>query len=378
MTIWHASKRYVFQGDGASPAVVGKVVASRVRAMVLTETESRKGAGRWASSDDAVVGFAVRAEWGCRDGLACKGHQSPTRGCDRVVMRSMISSVGRFVRMTPFEHGEAIERRPLLSSFLIASIPTAVMGLMLFGISVSRTKPAPRWAFGAGYVFLAALWCYTFVAGYRTLMKSVSASSADARRSAKPDVDAVEHDQDSVDLCGGGWGDFPNRGEWWTIGAVFVLFRAVFAFGTITQASGMRLGVGVLWGSAYAALFVAMSWWRAAQLARRMAKWRDTGMNRALRVRVWNGPARRMNLDRGPAGWMLTDGTHVVTLSGSPPNVSRWQRWGATKVRVGDHLLISPYARIDLAAMLTVPRPRRLGGHRTATEQLCALLAPGD
>jgi len=209
-------------------------------------------------------------------------------------------------------------------------------------------------------------------------MKRVSASSADARRSAKPDVDAVEHDQDSVDLFGGGWGDFPNRGEWWTILTAFALFRAVYVFGTITQASGMRLGVGVLWGSAYAALFVTMSWWRAAQLARRMAKWRDTGMDRALRVRVWNGPSRSMKLDRGPAGWMLTDGPHVVTLSGSPPNVNRWQRWGATKVRVGDHLLISPYARIDLAAMLTIPRPRRLGGHTTATEQLCALLTPED
>jgi hypothetical protein len=157
-------------------------------------------------------------------------------------MSSMISSVVRFVRMTPFERGEAIERRPLLSSFLMVSIATAVMGLMLFGISVSAPKPAPRWAFGAGYVFLAALWCYSFVAGYRTLVKRVSASSADARRSAKPDVDAVEHDQDSVDLCtSGGWGDFPNRGEWWTILAAFVLFRAVYAFGTITKASGMRL-----------------------------------------------------------------------------------------------------------------------------------------
>lgn len=303
---------------------------------------------------------------------------APRLHCLVAVMRSLSAPVGRFVRMTPHERGEAIERRPLLSALVIASISTAVIELMIIGVAVSAPNPEPRWKFGAASAVMVVLWCYAVVAGYRTLLKRVSASSADARRSAKPDVDAVEHDQDSVDLCVGGWGDFPNRGEWWTIGAAFALFRAVFVFGTITQASGMRLGVGVLWGSAYAALFVTMSWWRAAQLARRMAKWRDTGMNRALRVRVWNGPARRMNLDRGPAGWMLTDGTHVVTLSGSPPNVSRWQRWGATKVRVGDHLLISPYARIDLAAMLTVPRPRRLGGHTSATEQLCALLTPED
>lgn len=280
--------------------------------------------------------------------------------------------------MTPHERGEAMVRRPLLSSFLMAAIPMGGSLLLLAAVAVGATDRRPFWEFGLAAAILAGLWCYAFLAMYRSLMKRRSASQLDAQPVAKSEAQAFAG-QDSVDLCtSGGWGDFPNRGEWWTILAAFALFRAVYVFGTITKASGMRLGVAVLLGSAYAALFVSMSWWRAAQLARRMAKWRDTGMSRALRVRVWNGPARRMNLDRGPAGWMLTDGTHVVTLSGSPPNVSRWQRWGATKVRVGDHLLISPYARIDLAAMLTVPRPRRLGGHTTATEQLCALLTPGD
>ena len=259
---------------------------------------------------------------------------APRLHCLVAVMRSLSAPVVRFVRMTPHERGEAIERRPLLSALVIASISTAVIELMIIGVAVSAPNPEPRWEFGLAAAILAGLWCYAFLAMYRSLMKRRSASQLDAQPVAKSEAQAFAG-QDSVDLCtSGGWGDFPNRGEWWTILAALALFRAVYVFGTITQASGMRLGVGVLWGSAYAALFVAMSWSRSAQLARRMAKWRDTGMGRALRVRVWNGPSRSMNLNRGPAGWILTDGPRVVTLSGSPPNVSRWQRWGATKVRV--------------------------------------------
>lgn len=247
---------------------------------------------------------------------------------------------------------------------------------MLAAVAVGATDRRPFWEFGLAAAILAGLWCYAFLAMYRSLMKRRSASQLDAQPVAKSEAQAFAG-RDTVDLCGGGWADFPNRGEWWTIGAVFVLLRGMYVLASFDRTSRPWAG-SVLWGSAYAALFVAMSWSRSAQLARRMAKWRDTGMGRALRVRVWNGPSRSMNLDRGHDGWMLTDGPHVVTLSGSPPNVSRWQRWGATKVRVGDYLLISPYARIDLAAMPSIPRPRRLGGHTTATEQLCALLTPED
>lgn len=289
-------------------------------------------------------------------------------------MRSVLLSVGRFVRMTPFERGDAIERRPLLSSFLFASIPTAVFGLVLFWIAMSAPKPGPRWEFTVAYVVLLVLWIFAFISGYKTLLRRANASTVDAQSAMRGDGGALEQAQSADDLCSGGWQDFPNRGEWWAILAVFALVRGGYAVVTFARASSPRAG-GALWGCVYVALFVVMSWWRTAQLSRRMAKWRDAGPSRPLELRVWNASARRMSLKRGPDGWLLTDGTRVETLAGSPAVLNRWQRWGATRVRVGDGLRVSPFARFDLASMPMLPIPRRFVSRGTASEQLREVLA---
>ena len=276
--------------------------------------------------------------------------------------------------MTPHERGEAMVRRPLLSSFLVAAIPMGASLLLLAAVAAGATDRRPLWEFGLAAAILAGLWSYAFVAMYKSLMKRGSASQSAAQPVAKSTVQALEDGQEPVDLCGGGWADFPNRGEWWVILAVFALVRGGYAVVTFARASSPQAG-DALWGCVYVALFVVMSWWRTAQLSRRMAKWRDAGASRPLVLRVWSASARRMRLTRGPDGWLLTDGTRVETLAGSPAALNRWQRWGATRVRVGDGLRVSPFARIDLASMPTLPIPRRFVSRGTASEQLREVLA---
>lgn len=94
--------------------------------------------------------------------------------------RSTYWAVGRFMLMTPKERGEAMVRRPLLASFLMASISIAVCVFMLIWIWVVAPRRRPLWEMGIAFAILVALWGYGFAAGYRSLLKRGRSPEADA------------------------------------------------------------------------------------------------------------------------------------------------------------------------------------------------------